>query len=121
VVDHCRRSIGAGGLQGQIQGLRKTMAGFLPAGTKLFVTETGISYPMGSQYSASYPTPEVLKEHAEAVVRTHLIMLGEGVDTSFLFYSADFAQNVGFGMYFNLSMSWRLCGRTTGRSTRASR
>jgi hypothetical protein len=31
--------------------------------------------------------------------------LGEGVDTSFLFYSADFAQNVGFGMYFNLSMA----------------
>jgi hypothetical protein len=38
-------------------------------------------------------------------VRTHLIMLGEGVDTSFLFYSADFSQNVGFGMYFNLSMA----------------
>ncbi len=94
-------------LQGQIQGLRTTMATLLPAGTKLFVTETGISYPMGSQYSANYPTAEVLKEHAEAVVRTHLIMLGEGVDTSFLFYSADFTENVGFGMYFNLSMSTR--------------
>lgn len=92
-------------LPDQIQGLRKAMVSVMPAGTKLFVTETGISYPAGSKYSASYPTPEVLKEHAEAVVRTHLIMLGEGVDTSFLFYSADFAQNVGFGMYFNLSMA----------------
>ena len=93
------------GLQGQIQGLRKTMTSLLPAGTKLFVTETGISYPEGSQYSATYPTTAVLTQHAEAVVRTHLIMLGEGVDTSFLFYSADFAQDVGFGMYFNLSMA----------------
>jgi hypothetical protein len=92
-------------LPGQIQGLRKAMAGVLPAGTKLFVTETGISYPEGSHYSASYPTTEVLTEHAEAVVRTHLIMLGEGVDTSFLFYSADFSQDVGFGMYFNLTMA----------------
>jgi hypothetical protein len=88
-----------------VQGLRKTMASLLPAGTKLFVTETGISYPMGSQYSASYPTSDVLTEHAEAIVRTHLIMLGEGVDTSFLFYSADFRENVGFGLYFNLSMA----------------
>jgi hypothetical protein len=92
-------------LPGQIQGLRKAMVSVLPAGTQLFVTETGISYPEGAQYSASYPTTEVLTEHAEAVVRTHLIMLGEGVDTSFLFYSADFAANVGFGMYFNLSMA----------------
>jgi hypothetical protein len=92
-------------LPSQIQGLRKAMVSVMPAGTKLFVTETGISYPEGSKYSASYPTTEVLTEHAEAVVRTHLIMLGEGVDTSFLFYSADFAQNVGFGMYFNLSMA----------------
>jgi hypothetical protein len=92
-------------LPSQIQGLRKAMVSVMPAGTKLFVTETGISYPEGAKYTASYPTAEVLTEHAEAVVRTHLIMLGEGVDTSFLFYSADFAQNVGFGMYFNLSMA----------------
>ncbi len=92
-------------LPGQIQGLRKAMVSLMPAGTKLFVTETGIAYPDGTHYSSGYPTTEVLIEHAEAVVRTHLIMLGEGVDTSFLFYSADFSQNVGFGMYFNLSMA----------------
>ncbi|HEX4150723.1 MAG TPA: hypothetical protein VHY75_00780 [Steroidobacteraceae bacterium] len=93
------------GLPSQVQNLRKVMASLLPAGTKLFVTETGISYPMGTQYSATYPTWDVLTQHAEAVVRTHLIMLGEGVDTSFLFYSADFKEDVGFGLYFNLSMA----------------
>ena len=93
------------GLPSQVQSLRKVMSNLLPAGTKLFVTETGIAYPMGSHYSASYPTWQVLTEHAEAVVRTHLIMLGEGVDTSFLFYSADFKEDVGFGLYFNLSMA----------------
>ena len=92
-------------LPGQIQGLRKAMVSVLPAGTKLFVTESGISYPDGAQYTAGYPTNDVLTQHAEAVVRTHLIMLGEGVDTSFLFYSADFPSSVGFGMYFNLSMA----------------
>jgi hypothetical protein len=76
----------------------------LPSGTKLFITETGISYPAGSKYSPTYPTADVLMQHAEAVVRTHLIFLGEGADTSFLFYSADYSSEVGFGLYFNLDM-----------------
>lgn len=92
------------GLAGQVRGLRQTITELMPAGTKLFVTETGISYPMGSQYAADYPTTEVLTQHAEVIVRTHLIMLGEGVDTSFLFYSADFQHDPGFGLYFNLAM-----------------
>jgi hypothetical protein len=95
----------AGDLPAKVQALRQTMVNLLPAGTKLFVTETGIGYPMGSHYTASFPTSAVLKEHAEAVVRTHLIMLGEGVDTSFVFYSADFEQHCGFGAYFNLDVA----------------
>jgi hypothetical protein len=91
----------AGNLPTKVQALRATMASLLPAGTKLFVTETGIGYPMGSHYAANFPTNAVLTEHAEAVVRTHLIMLGEGVDTSFVFYSADFMTHCGFGVYFN--------------------
>lgn len=94
------------GLPGELQQLRSVMAAaHVKSGTKLLITETGVSYPMGSVYAANYPTNEVLEEHAEAVVRTHLIMLGEGVDVTFLFYAADFLENVGFGMYFNLSMS----------------
>jgi hypothetical protein len=91
-------------LPGQMQTLRKTIARLLPPATKLFITETGVAYPMGSKYSSAYPTAEVLMQHAEAVVRTHLIFLGEGADVSFLFYSADYSYEVGFGLYFNLSM-----------------
>jgi hypothetical protein len=95
----------AGNLPSKVQALRQTMADLLPVGTKLFVTETGIGYPMGSHYAANFPTSAVLTEHAEAVVRTHLIMLGEGVDTSFVFYSADFETHCGFGVYFNLDVA----------------
>jgi hypothetical protein len=93
------------GLPAKVQALRSTIVSLMPAGTQLFVTETGVSYPMGSHYTADFPTRTVLEEHAEAVVRTHLIMLGEGIDTSFIFYSADFTQHVGFGTYFNLGMA----------------
>jgi len=92
------------GLPGQVQQMRQTMQNLMGSGIKLFVTETGIAYPMGSSYSASYPTADVLLQQAEAVVRTHLILLGEGADTSFLFYSADYSGEVGFGLYFNLTM-----------------
>lgn len=91
-------------LPGQMRSMRAALTNLMPSGTKLFVTETGISYPMGSHYSPGYPTADVLTQHAEAVVRTHLILLGEGADTSFLFYSADYSYEVGFGLYFNLSM-----------------
>ena len=92
------------GLPEQMQDLRRTMTRLLPPATKLFITETGISYPMGEKYSSTFPTADVLTQHAEAVVRTHLIFLGEGADVSFLFYSADYTYEVGFGLYFNLSM-----------------
>jgi hypothetical protein len=91
-------------LPGQMQQMRQTMDNLMGPGIKLFVTETGISYPMGSKYSASFPTADVLTQQAEAAVRTHLILLGEGTDTSFFFYSADWTASVGFGLYFNLAM-----------------
>ena len=99
-----RPAAGGGKFAGQGAGAARDHDELMPAGTKLFVTETGIGYPMGSHYSATFPTAAVLTEHAEAVVRTHLIMLGEGVDTSFVFYSADFMQHCGFGVYFNLDV-----------------
>jgi hypothetical protein len=93
-----------GNLPTKLQSLRKVMTSLMP-GKPLIVTETGIGYPMKTNYAANYPTNPVLTEHAEAVVRTHLIMLGEGVDKSFVFYGADFDSPVGFGMYFNLNLS----------------
>ncbi len=93
-----------GNLPTKIQSLRKAMMSLMP-GKPLLVTETGIGYPMHTKYAANFPTNSVLTEHAEAVVRTHLIMLGEGVDKSFVFYGADFASPQGFGMYFSLDLS----------------
>jgi hypothetical protein len=94
----------AADLPSQMQTLRHTITQLLPAGEKLFMTETGISYPIGAAYSATYPTADVLQQQAEVVARTHLILLGEGADVSVLFYSADYAEQVGFGLYFNLVM-----------------
>jgi hypothetical protein len=91
-------------LPDQMQQMRQTMDNLMGPGIKLFVTETGISYPMGSKYSASFPTADVLTQQAEVAVRTHLILLGEGTDTSFFFYSADWTAGGGFGLYFNLAM-----------------
>jgi hypothetical protein len=93
-----------GNLPTKLQSLRKVMTSLMP-GKPLLVTETGIGYPMHTKYAANFPTNTVLTEHAEAVVRTHLIMLGEGVDKSFVFYGADFSSPQGFGMYFNLDLS----------------
>ena len=93
-----------GNLPTKLQSLRKAMTSLIP-GKPLIVTETGIGYPMNTHYAANYPTNTVLTEHAEAVVRTHLIMLGEGADKSFVFYGADFDSPEGFGMYFSLDIS----------------
>jgi hypothetical protein len=95
----------ASDLPAQMRALRRAIAANLPHATQLFITETGIAYPMGSRYSPDFPTTRVLMQHAEAVVRTHLILLGEGADVSFLFYSADYRYEVGFGLFFNLSLS----------------
>ena len=92
------------GLPQQMQELRHSMTTLLPAKTKLLVTETGVAYPPGSRYTATFPTTNALNQQAETVVRTHLILLGEGADASFLFYSADYSTEVGFGLYFNLDM-----------------
>jgi hypothetical protein len=105
-----------GNLPTKLQSLRKVMTSLMP-GKPLIVTETGIGYPMKTNYAANYPTNSVLTEHAEAVVRTHLIMLGEGVDKSFVFYSADFDSPVGFGMYFNLNISSYASGNLQPKPT----
>jgi len=91
-------------LPGQMQSLRHTMTQLLPSGEKLFMTEAGVKYPVGAAYTATYPTAQALRQHAEVELRTHLILLGEGTDVSFLFYSADYATDVGYGLYFNLAL-----------------
>ena len=36
------------------------------------------------------------------VARTHLILLGEGADATWLFYATDFPGQIGYGLFFDL-------------------
>jgi hypothetical protein len=91
-------------LPASMRELRRTMGETLAASAKLFVTETGISYDVGASYGAGYPTQDVLFAHGAVVARTHLILLGEGADTTFVFYSSDTPDSPpGYGLFFDLA------------------
>ncbi|WP_242538478.1 hypothetical protein [Trinickia acidisoli] len=94
----------ANALPASMRELRGTMTQMLKPGAKLFVTETGISYDAGTSYGPNYPTPNVLFAHGAVVARTHLILLGEGADMSYIFYSSDTPDSPpGYGMFFDLN------------------
>lgn len=83
--------------------LRETMKAVLKPGAKLFVTETGISYDLGSKYGPHYPDAQVLYAQSAVLARTHLILLGEGADVTFVFYTADMPESAaGYGVFFEL-------------------
>lgn len=81
--------------------LRRTMSEVVKPGAKLFVTETGVSYDIGSKYGADTPNWNVLYAQGAVAARTHLMLLGEGADVSFVFYAAD-PPEVGYGVFFDL-------------------
>ncbi|WP_321948567.1 hypothetical protein [Paraburkholderia sp. J10-1] len=83
--------------------LRATMRDMLKPGAPLFVTETGISYDIGTNYAANYPDAQTLYAQGAVVARAHLILLGEGADTTFIFYGADMPETTpGYGVFFEL-------------------
>lgn len=83
--------------------LRQVMSETLKPGAKLFVTETGISYDVGSHYGPHYPDAQVLYAQSAVLARTHLILLGEGADVTFVFYAQDMPQATpGYGVFFEL-------------------
>jgi hypothetical protein len=83
--------------------LRKAMSETLKPGAKLFATETGISYDVGSHYGPHYPDAQVLYAQSAVLARTHLILLGEGADVTFVFYAQDMPQATpGYGVFFEL-------------------
>lgn len=83
--------------------LRTTMRDVLKPGAPLFVTETGISYDIGTNYAANYPDAQTLYAQGAVVARAHLILLGEGADTTFIFYGADMPETTpGYGVFFEL-------------------
>jgi len=81
--------------------LRRTMSEVVKPGAKLFVTETGVSYDIGTKYGANTPNWNVLYAQGAVAARAHLILLGEGADVSFVFYTAD-PPEVGYGVFFDL-------------------
>ncbi|RKP51264.1 hypothetical protein D7S89_07575 [Trinickia fusca] len=94
----------ANALPASMRELRAAMSQYLKPGARLFVTETGISYDNGTAYGPNYPTQNVLFAHAAVIARTHLILLGEGADMSYLFYSSDTPDSPpGYGLFFDLN------------------
>ena len=93
--------------------LRATMRDVLKPGAPLFVTETGISYDIGTNYAANYPDAQTLYAQGAVVSRTHLILLGEGADTTFVFYGADMPETTpGYGLFFELDHPKGMYGAT---------
>ncbi|GLU30559.1 hypothetical protein WKR88_00955 [Trinickia caryophylli] len=94
----------ANALPASMRELRSAMAKYLKPGAKLFATETGISYDTGATYGSSYPTQDILFAQGAVVARTHLILLGEGADMTYVFYSSDSPDDTpGYGLFFDLS------------------
>ncbi|SEI90410.1 hypothetical protein SAMN05192539_10052 [Paraburkholderia diazotrophica] len=102
----------ANALNNSIRTLRTTMLNQYRSGMKLYQTEVGISYDLGSSYSANYPTGNVLFAQGAVVARTHIILLGEGADVSYVFYGADYPDEVGYGTFFDLSNAQGSFGAT---------
>jgi len=102
----------ANALMNEIRALRTEMATDYKPGMKLFQTEVGISYDLGTSYGPNYPTANVLFAQAAVVARTHIIMLGEGVDQTYVFYGADYPGEVGYGTFFDLADAQGAFGAT---------
>ena len=92
-----------GSLRGQMRNLRAEMATDYRTGMKLFSTEAGISYDLGSSYGPNYPSANVLYAQAAVAARMHIITLGEGADQTYVFYGADYPGEVGYGTFFDLN------------------
>jgi hypothetical protein len=103
VTDSGNQGTVPGALPAAMRALRHELRQYLKPGAPLFVTETGISYDIGQAYGKSYPGANVLYAQAAVVARTHLILLGEGADMTYIFYLADMPEAAaGYGVFFEL-------------------
>ncbi|MFM0692311.1 hypothetical protein PQQ64_08425 [Paraburkholderia graminis] len=103
VADTRNQGTVSGALAASMRALRHEMRQYLKPGAPLFVTETGISYDIGESYGKRYPGADVLYAQAAVVARTHLILLGEGADMTYVFYLADMPDAApGYGIFFEL-------------------
>jgi hypothetical protein len=103
VADTGNQGTVPGALPASMRALRHELHQYLKPGAPLFVTETGISYDIGQSYGKNYPGANVLYAQAAVVARTHLILLGEGADMTYVFYLADMPDAApGYGIFFEL-------------------
>ncbi|REG61176.1 hypothetical protein B0G80_4010 [Paraburkholderia sp. BL6669N2] len=103
VADTGNQGTVPGALPSAMRALRHEMRLYLKPGAPLFVTETGISYDIGQSYGKNYPGANVLYAQAAVTARTHLILLGEGADMTYVFYLADMPDAApGYGIFFEL-------------------
>jgi hypothetical protein len=97
-----------GGVITNMRTLRGLVDTYIGPSAKLFQTEWGVPYR--TEYAAA--SADLLRQQAAYTVRGHIIALGEGADTSFLFYIADYNGEIGYGLNFNLSMDTTSFGAT---------
>lgn len=103
VADSGNQGTVPGALPAAMRALRHELRQYLKPGAPLFVTETGISYDIDQAYGKNYPGANVLYAQAAIVARTHLILLGEGADMTYVFYLADMPEAAaGYGVFFEL-------------------
>ena len=96
-----------GGMVADMRALVAMTRANLPAGSKIIQTEWGTWWagrPPGVD-------SEALRSEAARFMRGHLITLGEGVDTTFFFYTADSGRNGG-GLLYNLTSPHPAFGAT---------
>ncbi|MDB6016609.1 MAG: hypothetical protein JWR19_1098, partial [Pedosphaera sp.] len=88
------------GIVGMMRNFRSLLAQHMPAHFKMVCSELSYGYPNAP--TATYPDTLTLDMHAVYNMRSHIILLGEGANTSFFFFGADYVYENGFGFYFNL-------------------
>jgi len=85
-----------------MRALREMTKKYLAPGAKIYQTELGMGYPKNAVITA-----DLLRLQADYSIRQHIIVLGEGADVDYFFYTADDSMN-GFGLTFNLHFPVRI-------------
>lgn len=98
----------SGGIIDEMRRLVRLTRQYLPANALIINTEWG-TYFAGRTRDKF---PDLLRWEAANFLRGHLITLGEGVDTTFFFYTADIGRDEGGGLFYNLTTPHPGCGAT---------
>ena len=89
------------GLPEQVRDLVAMKNQYLRPGAKIIQTEWGPYYAGRSVHTGD--RLDILRKHMAKTLRAHLIALGEGIDCTWFFYTADAGVEDGHGVMFNLT------------------